>query len=374
MPEFLERQVMSKIDQKELTMLSLDTSIIERYNYKFEQGILRHLRQFSESDVEIVFSDIVIKEMISRLMLYADEADNDLARAVKKISTIQGIDKVRLQSDIDKVLKVEPLLKTIETRINNFNDAINASYAYTSDYVSAANVANSYFNQFPPFEKRESKKSEFPDAMALHALEAYASKNNTLMLVVSADQGWKNFCDLSDHLICTEDLVAAIGYFHRVPSVADKILADRMEKFDPDIASKISEYVNYIDPEIIADSYHMHDYHITFIDYKDFQYSDGQPLNLVSCYESHKSYVFKSNISVDIYIDVDFIFYKSEGKRYVEIGKTTEEKLFTKDASILVTIIGDLNGNFKVEEVEVSKMDHKFDFGDVDFEDSYQFD
>ena len=374
MPEFSERQVMSKIDQKELTMLGLDTSIIERYNYKFEQGILRHLRQFAESDVEIVFSDIVLREMTSRLLSCANEADSDISKAVKKFSTIQGIDKVKLQSDIDKVLKVEPSRSTIETRINNFIDATNATCAYTSDYVSAATLANSYFNQVPPFEKRESKKSEFPDAMALHALEAYASKSDTLMLVVSADKGWKNFCDLSGHLICTEDLAAAMGYFHRVPSIADRILANRMEKFDSEIESRISDYIGYFVPEVVADSYHMYDYYITFVDYKDYQYIGKRPLNLVSYYESHKSYVFESNISVDICIEANFTFYNSDGKKFVEIGKTSEDKMFTKHASVLVTIVGDLNGDFKVEEVEVSKIDQKFDFGEVDFEDSYKFD
>ena len=355
-------------------MLSLDTSIIEKYNYKFEQGILRHLSQFTESDVEIVFSDIVIREITSRLLNRAGEADNDIGRAVKRISTVQGVDKAKLMSDINEMLKAESPRKIIETRINNFKSSTNASIAHTVEHVSAARLAHAYFSQVPPFEKRESKKSEFPDAMALQALEGYASKNNTLMLVVSADNGWKNYCDLSDYLICTDDLVTAMGYFHRVPSVADKILADRMDKFDLDIASKISDYVDYIDAEIISSSYHMHDYYVTGVWYKDFQYSDKQPLSLVSFYESHKSYVFESNISIDISIEVDFVFFKNDGKKFVEIGKTSEEQSFSIDASILVTIVGDLNGSFQVEEVEVRKIDQKFDFGEVDFEDSYQFD
>lgn len=374
MPKFLERQVMSRIDRKELKMLSLDTSIIEKYNYKFEQGILRHLSQFSESDVEIVFSDIVIREIISRLLNSADEAKNDISRAVKRFSTVQGVDKAKLMSDVNEVLKAESPREIIEARINRFKSATNASDALTFEHVSSARLAHAYFNQAPPFEKRESKKSEFPDAMALQALEGYASKNNTLMLVVSADNGWKSYCDLSDHLICTDDLVAAMGYFHRVPSVADKILADRMDKFDLDIASKISDYVDYIDAEIISSSYHMYDYYVTGVRYRDFQYSDKKPLSLVSFYESHKSYVFESNISIDISIEVDFIFFKNDGKKFVEIGKTSEEQSFSIDASILVTIVGDLNGSFQVEEVEVRKIDQKFDFGEVDFEDSSQFD
>lgn len=365
MPEFDEHKIARKIDGKELTLLSVDTSILRTYNYRFENGILQHLIKFSNSKIDLVFSDIVINEMTSHLVENENRAKSSMTTAVGIIANTRGLSKKELQSSIENTLEFSAVRSVIKKRIDEFKMATNAKFVDTSQYVRIENIVTAYFNQQAPFENRKDKKHEFPDAIALHGLEAYAKSMGTLMMVVSADKGWKNFCKSSKYLICIEDLKIAMSYFHRVPSVAGSALENRMNEVDPYIQPKIADYVQSIDIELTADSHYMFESEVEYVDYKDFQYSNNPPFNLVSYYEKHQSYVFESDITIDISILAEFTFFVKDEGDFIKVGSQSREEEFTIEASVLFTVIGDLHGEFEIQEVEIYKIETIFDFGEA---------
>jgi hypothetical protein len=64
--------------------------------------------------------------------------------------------------------------------------------------MSLEGVLDDYFEQRPPFS--EKKKSEFPDAFAAAALEAWCKKKSEKILVISGDGDWPIICEGSDVL------------------------------------------------------------------------------------------------------------------------------------------------------------------------------
>lgn len=58
-----------------------------------------------------------------------------------------------------------------------------------------------YFTPNPPFNSKEDKKYEFPDAFALTSIEKYAKDNDIIVAVASADMGCLDFCVKSKFLI-----------------------------------------------------------------------------------------------------------------------------------------------------------------------------
>ena len=366
MPEFNEHKIVRKIDNKELTLLSVDTSILKSHSYRFENGILQHLIKFSNSKIDLVFSDIVISEMTSHLVENENRARSSMTTAVGIIANTRGLSKKELQSSVENTFEFGTTRSVIKKRIDDFKNATNAKFVDTSQYVSIGRIVYAYFNQQAPFEKGKNKKHEFPDAIALHGLEAYAKERGTLMMVVSGDKGWKNFCKVSKYLICIEDLRVAMSYFYRDPSVAGSALESRIRDVESYIEPKITDYVQSMDIELIADSYHMFDDEIEYIDYKDFQYSKNPRFNLVSYYEKHQSYVFASDITIDISIHAQFVFFEKDEGDFVNIGSESKEEEFTLEASVLFTVVGDLNGDFEIQDFEIYKIDNRINFGYVD--------
>ncbi|MCZ7018809.1 PIN domain-containing protein, partial [Salmonella enterica] len=89
--------------------------------------------------------------------------------------------------------------------INDFFLATNAELVFYEE-ASTRKLFELYFGNRPPFHKSNDKKYEFPDAVALLSLEAYAE--NSGILVVSSDKDWITFCNSSESkkLYCIPDL------------------------------------------------------------------------------------------------------------------------------------------------------------------------
>ncbi|MEM1228885.1 MAG: PIN domain-containing protein, partial [Planctomycetota bacterium] len=67
-------------------------------------------------------------------------------------------------------------------------------------------VFRRYCETKPPFGTGKSKKSEFPDAIALDSIRRWAVENDTSIYVVSRDQGMKEYCDELDELSYVESV------------------------------------------------------------------------------------------------------------------------------------------------------------------------
>ena len=66
--------------------------------------------------------------------------------------------------------------------------------------ADAEKIFDSYFNSKPPFSEG-TKKSEFPDAFAIQALERWCEDHDEIVYAVSGDKDWLNACANRDRLI-----------------------------------------------------------------------------------------------------------------------------------------------------------------------------
>ena len=122
----------------------------------------------------------------------------------------------------------------IDERMSVFAMSTGAEIADAANHIDIANLVDAYFGAFPPFEPSGPKKNEFPDALALHTLEAWATKNSTIVLVVTKDNGWKSFCNNSDRLIALDDLSLALKAFQKeAGDYACRQLTEQVKSGDP---------------------------------------------------------------------------------------------------------------------------------------------
>jgi hypothetical protein len=228
MPELSSAEVKQAIDDGRLTLLSIDTSIFDQYQNGLEHGLLQRLAQFEASDVNLVLSDVVLREVHRHMLDAVISGDKELENAVKKSGAARNLDTAARQTIVDGVTLGETPEQCVDRRLADFHARTGHKVAITADLVSAGDLFTAYFDVRPPFEHKDTKKFEFPDAMALQGLETFAETEGKLMLVVSADGGWRDFCTQSSWLVSERELGAAMALFQQVPSVVCAALAKQL--------------------------------------------------------------------------------------------------------------------------------------------------
>ena len=210
MPRLENEQIREAIRQRRIKAISLDTSIFERNNRNLEGGLLARMSQFKDLGVKFVLSEIVESELKSHL----------LREAVNHRDRLQGALRDARKSGLvvaeqhEQVFKIEDSTVAVCKRLSAFQKATEYQSIPASKDIGIPELLRRYFQAEPPFEPKESKKSEFPDGFALLTLQSWAKSSCLLVLVATTDKGWEAFCDESENLVAITDLASALSLFH----------------------------------------------------------------------------------------------------------------------------------------------------------------
>ncbi len=85
MPELTEEQLMKAINAGLITRLTIDTNILEGYGNGLEHGLLKRLSQFRNSEIKLVLSVVVYRELRGHMIKQAEEAEARLVFALKVV-------------------------------------------------------------------------------------------------------------------------------------------------------------------------------------------------------------------------------------------------------------------------------------------------
>jgi hypothetical protein len=371
MPELSSAEVKQAIDGGRLTLLSIDTSIFDQYQNGLEHGLLQRLAQFEASDVNLVLSDVVLREIHRHMLDAVVSGDKELKNAVKKSGAARNLDTAARQTIVDGVTLGETPQQCVDRRLADFHARTGHKDAVTADLVSAGDLFTAYFDVRPPFEHKDTKKFEFPDAMALQGLETFAEREGKLMLVVSADGGWRDFCTQSGWLVYERELGAAMALFQQVPSVvcaalAKQLIDDKAGHLHSAIEGELISFVDGMEiyPEASAAFYYEAD--VEEKEYLGFEFRDGPAFKLVDQDIAEEIYVFETVVDVNISASCGFSFQVRDEGEYISIGGGYATTEATQRMSLAITICGDPGAVFDVVEVEVLDFETWVDFGYVE--------
>lgn len=209
--------------------------------------------------MNLVLSEVVTKEVTNHIAVEAEETQRELKTALKRHER-----RWRLGKDLEAV--------NVEFQIGD--DATNIAEEQVARYVEAIGaeiipghgdgslseeILRRYFGLIVPFEKRETKKHEFPDAFALLSLEQVAASRKTLIVCVSPDKGWADFALRSDHLVVVPELDELLSWFNDPDSyLANKVLAvwlkGHAEQLDTEVDRAFEYYLDGLDFEVEGDA------------------------------------------------------------------------------------------------------------------------
>lgn len=371
MPELTAAEIDDAISRGQLSLLSIDTSIFSQYQNGLEHGLLQRLSQFEASDVDLVLSDVVVREVYRHMVEAAVSGDKALKEAVKLSGAARNLDKAAREAIVAGVALGETPEDCATRRWTDFQARTGYELVVTADLVSAGDLFSAYFEVKPPFENKETKKFEFPDAMALQGLEAFAKHAGKFMLVVSADGGWLDFCKQSTWLIHERELGAAMSLFQKVPSVvcaalSNQIADGKVGHLHSAIEKELMSFVDGMEIYPEANAAFSYEPEVEEKEYQSFEFRDGPAFKLIDHEEAEEVYVFETVVDVNISVSCSFLFRVRDEGEYILIGGAYATTETTQRMSLVITIYGDPKAEFDVIDVEVLEYDKRVDFGYVE--------
>lgn len=350
--------------------VTLDTNIFDQKHLNLERGILAQFRQFAEGSAQFVLSEVVLREVFRHLQSDADFAKQQLEAAIRQSGLARLFDDKTLAS-----------LRTLVSGALDASEAANRSlrnWTVRSGceivQASGANIERlitMYFDSEVPFE--ESKKHEFPDAIALITLEDWAKTNGKKLLAITRDKGWISFCEKSEWIDTEPDVSSALQRFQAHTESARRLVASLLgslaagERHDvmEDLTQRLAREIAEIEPGIDA--------------YSDNFYWSAESfdirlrhIGLPTANDSFKviqtkkdGVVAQMTVEIAARVKIEFNYF-ADAQLARKIGDSVENIDTEFRASVLVSISGDSADDCTLTDLELddnSPID--LDFGDI---------
>ncbi|MBN1670258.1 MAG: DUF4935 domain-containing protein [Kiritimatiellae bacterium] len=200
----------------------VDTSVFRQKLFNVECKSLKALRVLVESrEITFFTTSITRREIDVGIEKLLDDA---LAahRRLRREGRVLFATGDKQHADLLRPLDKSSLSEALSGRFAGYLKAVSAVDVPISKVPSSV-VFERYFSAAAPFEQREKKKHEFPDAFVLLALEKWCAENHQAMYVLSADAGMEAYCRTSSWLHCLPSIEDFLDLYKRhrqnVPSL-----------------------------------------------------------------------------------------------------------------------------------------------------------
>ena len=326
----------------------IDASIFIGQNYNYKSAVFENISRLAKaSQAKVFVTDITIREVRAHIeedVSKAIQASSKFKKDARVLRNIEGTPFEEIFQEIDE----SGALKLLYGQLDEFLNEVGATILPTSD-VSVTAVFDKYFRKKPPFGDGK-KKAEFPDAFTLEALEAWCSKNDERMYVVSTDPDLRSHCDTSERLI----LLSKLAEFISLVEFHDEVLS-------PSVMSLIDRNKEAIE-EAISESFCNEGF---WIDDQDGDVNEVRVNNieiqeiLLLEVDQNSAVVqvdVKTEFTADLtYDDLETASYDSEDKVLIPwrtINKTVDQDV---EYTAIVHVAHDVNDPqyFNIDSVEI---------------------
>jgi hypothetical protein len=366
--------------------ITLDSNIFHHNGFYLEGGMLGQLSQFREGSAQFVLSEIVVREVHKYLKIEAKQAKDALSQALKassKNATLptNALEAVKAAHDAARTPE-----ESAKTRLKAFETETGLEVVPAHD-ANMKELIKRYFTPLAPFEGSGKKKNEFPDAIALLTLEAWAKAKGKKILAISKDEGWAAFAKDSEYIDVEPDLAAALQKLQEHAEQAKAHVATLLKLMDagqkPDLLQQIIEgvadAVGELEVEPDASSAYHFETELATMTYRDMSFRQADSLYDFNIVQTGKDkIVAKVGLSIKAEAQADFSLavWDSIDKDYVSMGSASAETEVDFEAAALITFEGDFSAAppaVDVPELELVDAINSVDFGEVspDYGDDY---
>jgi len=363
--------------KEEYDALLIDTSMYDAHGLRLEKGLLGKLTQFRKSPIELIMPDVVKNEVLSHLQKKIKSARSALEKSLNDAGDHLFFEGSSLNNAKKLLIDSKEIEELANSRIENFINNSGVLVIECGIYVSVSEVLDQYFSNQAPFAETGKKKNEFPDAIILLAIEKWAENEKKDILAIARDGDWEKYCQNSKHIDYTEDFSAGLSIFNQanapyalLANLERSLANGSAQPFLSKVSEGLSLSLNGFTPDQEADSQFYWEPGGSHGWFKDFHLVDNE-FRIVDSDEDWIVLEAMALIEVEAEGEFSLSAYDSIDKDHVYMGSISASAEEDFKSEILITVVGDLNGELdqlEVTEIEIVNPISSIDFGTIELD------
>lgn len=368
MPSKTEQELKELVDSGKIVGFTLDTTEFHHVGYNFDAKLLTALGQFSDTNVTLLFSEVILSEVHTHIAHGIEAKSDNLRSALRQVgkSAGFGIDTTAIMTNMG--VPEDASLRATEL-IEAYLSSVSAERLCVDVGPTVRKLHDLYFSSAPPFSTKADKKNEFPDAMALLSLEHWGEQQDGLVLAISNDGDWRRFADHSPRVIVLPAIAPALNLFNGDDAFVAARLAANMAgenavAVKASIDAALEGVIELFDVEANAPYYYETEDEYGTI--KEWAVAEPR-FDVVASEAEFVTLAFPLNVTATFEASFSFTVRDGIDKDYISIGGTRASITETFDAQVLVTIARDDDGpDPEVVDLEIEVGGLMVDFGYVE--------
>lgn len=229
----------------------IDTSIFISNNYAYHNATFKALMKYVSQDrIQVVLTSVTVQEVKSHIERDTEKAANAIKKARSEARILRNLSDhpiSQLFTDFD----LKSLREVLLEQFDSFLSAARVTVVPISE-ADAQKVFELYFKKKEPFGDGK-KKSEFPDAFALSALNEWCESEGEKAYVVSSDPDMKGAVKSFPcliHLHTLEEFVARITlYYEKLAPLALRLIEENQSAIREAVSDQFSGLGFYLEDQ-----------------------------------------------------------------------------------------------------------------------------
>jgi len=374
-PVINEQEITDRLLDGTIRGISVDTCIFDQSGLRLDGAQLQALRQFKGSkELSVVQTDIVTRELERHLAKKILEAHTSLVKGTAAAEHFLEVESKALEILRSAVQEAPDAPTRASAMVKDFFTKCGAEILQAHATVKSDQLLDRYFSERSPFETTKDKKSEFPDAFNVMALETWAEKKGAV-LVVTADHGCQRYCEQSEKLYAIGSLSSALSLIsakdkHRVElarALTTRLLNDEFGEFRKLVVDAASDELSEVTWDVEAHSYAYFEDEIDEIAIEDVEIDQEfslRPLNF-----ENDDFVAKAEMKFLIRARCHFSLYVKDGidRDMMKVGSSIK----VIEDRVKLSVIFNFSGagdpqTSELDWIELAPARRSLNFGEVE--------
>ena len=379
MPIVSEEQLTALLAADRITAISVDTCIFVQKRLQLNSVTMQAFAGLKKRPFGFLLSGTVAKEVLAHLEKAAAEALQSAKKAIGQALFSFETETPERDELLAQISGSQTAKEASTERWAKYIKDTGCEVLVDTDLVNIATVYDGYFAGEPPFGSGR-KKDEFPDALALNALEQIATKRGKGILIVSQDGDWRAFCEKSTRLYIVPEIERALALVTNAPLGLRKAIFDWITNDVDDVENfkaEISHSAERIDFSVTAHPTHG-EVEISTWDgeLQSLVWPDEEEIDIIELLEPTENGALRVVASlpliltVKVPIELDFSIYDSVDRESLGMGGRTievEEEIYVRTTVTLdVHGLGSDDEEIEFVESELGNIFHEVELGEVD--------
>jgi len=376
-PIVTDDRLKALLAEDRITALTLDTNVFDGQKLNLKSAVLRAVTSLKDRPFPLVLSGTVVREMQGHIAKMMEDALRTVKKALGEALFAFDTAKPKRDDLLGQITGGCNPTDAAAVRVGEFLKDSACEVLHDTSLVDAASLFEAYFDRLPPFS--HGKKTEFPDALALHALDRAASGRGTGFLVVSEDGDWRAFCEKSQGLYLVSKVEKALSLIYDAPiGLRKAIVAWFGDDQDgrAEIQAAISEHLEGLDVDANANATSGEVEALAWTpEVRSIGWPNETDINLIET-DLIAAGQYRVVVSVPVVIELRFIVelnfsvWDSIDKESVSMGGRTVEVDREEAAHVTVTVelrgLGREDEEIELIEVEIDIKSLEVDLVDVE--------